>query len=87
VIESFVGGRAVIAVCMCDLPHSAHCCQRSQCFGPSNRSEVIYLSCDGRGVADCVGRPRVATVLVQPVFQETDGSQEVVALQQESAEE
>ncbi len=27
-------------------------------IGPSGRSEVIYFSSDGRGVADCVGRPR-----------------------------
>ena len=42
----------------CDVPHAAHCCQRFQCLGPSGRSEGLYLSCDGRGVADCVGRPR-----------------------------
>jgi hypothetical protein len=34
-----------------------------------------------------LGQAEIMTVLVQPVFQETDGSQEVVALQQESAEE
>jgi hypothetical protein len=33
------------------------------------------------------GQAEVMAVLVQPDFQETDGSQEVMALQQESAEE